>query len=123
MNQLQMLKKAMIAYVNSVKFIWSAIAYPLAVIGSKTTKVKDYKIYGNSVQDGTPATDNPVEVQSVGELTTKNLWKGVNYIKSTGDSPVCIQYATAQSNDWVRSGVTVTVSATVCVNDHRTCAY
>ena len=28
------------------------------------------KIYGNSVQDGTPAPDSPVEIQSVGELVT-----------------------------------------------------
>lgn len=28
------------------------------------------KIYGNSVQDGTPTPDNPVEIQSVGDLVT-----------------------------------------------------
>lgn len=35
----------------------------------------DYKIYGNSVQDGTPTPENPIEVQSVGDKT-KNLWNG-----------------------------------------------
>lgn len=29
----------------------------------------DYKIYGNSLQDGTPTPDNPIEVESVGEKT------------------------------------------------------
>lgn len=29
----------------------------------------DYKIYGNSVQDGTPTPENPIEVQSVGDKT------------------------------------------------------
>ncbi len=30
----------------------------------------DYKIYGNSIQNGTPSPDNPVEIQSVGDLVT-----------------------------------------------------
>lgn len=36
------------------------------------SKLFNYKIYGNSVQDGTPTPDNPVEIESVGEKT-KNL--------------------------------------------------
>lgn len=39
---------------------------------SKGKYMKDYEIYGNSVQDGTPSPENPVEIQSVGDLT-KNL--------------------------------------------------
>ena len=35
----------------------------------------DYKIYGNSVQDGDPAPDNPVEIQSVGDLITEGEYK------------------------------------------------
>ena len=31
--------------------------------------IKNYKIYGNSVQNGTPSPDNPVEIQSVGNKT------------------------------------------------------
>ncbi len=34
--------------------------------------LKDYKIYGNSVQNGTPSPSTPVEIQSVGDKT-KNL--------------------------------------------------
>ena len=30
--------------------------------------ISDYKIYGNSVQNGTPSATNPVEIQSVGEM-------------------------------------------------------
>ena len=63
-----MLKQALIAYVsNTVKAIWSVVAHPLTIVGSKNGNVKDYKIYGNSVQNGEPTPDNPVEVQSVGE--------------------------------------------------------
>lgn len=32
-------------------------------------KVSNYRIYGNSIQDGTPTPDTPVEVQSVGDMT------------------------------------------------------
>lgn len=32
--------------------------------------LRDYKIYGNSVQDGTPTPDTPIEIQSVGDLVT-----------------------------------------------------
>lgn len=39
---------------------------------SKGKYMKDYEIYGNSVQNGTPSPKNPVEIQSVGDLT-KNL--------------------------------------------------
>lgn len=46
--KLQMLKKALIAYVsNSVKAVWSALAHPLTITGSKSGNVKDYKIYGS----------------------------------------------------------------------------
>ena len=50
--------------------------------------LKDYKIYGNSVQDGTPTPTNPVEIESVGDKT-KNLfdYKTVYepYIDSNGN--------------------------------------
>lgn len=39
---------------------------------SKGKYMKDYEIYGNSMQDGTPSPENPVEIQSVGDFT-KNL--------------------------------------------------
>jgi hypothetical protein len=46
-----MLKKAMIAYVtNSAKAIWSAIAHPLTIVGSKNCNVKDYRIYGGETE-------------------------------------------------------------------------
>lgn len=70
---MRMLKKALIAYVNSMKAVWSAIAHPLSIVSKRKGTLKGYRIYGNSVQDGTPTPENPIEVQSVGELTTKNL--------------------------------------------------
>ena len=45
--------------------------YPIALtdhLGGEN--VLDYKIYGNSVQNGTPTADAPVAIQSVGDLVT-----------------------------------------------------
>lgn len=52
----------------------TASGYPCVLEGSVGMPVLDYKIYGNSVQDGTPTPENPIEVQSVGDKT-KNLLK------------------------------------------------
>lgn len=71
---LQTLKKAMLAYVSAVKFIWSELAYPLSIVGKKLMNLRDYRIYGNSIQDGTPTPDSPVEIECVGDLSTKNLF-------------------------------------------------
>lgn len=42
---------------------------PLTLLKSKGADLIDYKIYGNSVQDGTPTPDTPIEIESVGEET------------------------------------------------------
>lgn len=45
--------------------------YPMTVtdhLGGEN--VLDYKIYGNSIQNGTPAADTPIDIQSVGDLVT-----------------------------------------------------
>ncbi len=76
MNQLQMLKIALIAYVNSVKAVWSKLAYPLSIKSKRKGTLKDYRIYGNTVQDGEPSPDNPIEMQSVGELVTEGEHNG-----------------------------------------------
>ena len=48
----------------------SAEGYPCVFDNSKGRPLKDYKIYGNSTQDGRPTPDNPIEIQSVGDLVT-----------------------------------------------------
>ena len=51
-----------------------AEGYPLVLEQCRKNKdLKNLQIYGNSVQDGEPTPENPLEIQSVGELTTKNL--------------------------------------------------
>lgn len=48
--------------------------------------VLDYKLYGESVQNGTPTPETPVDVESVGELiaTVPQEYQQVEYIESTG---------------------------------------
>ena len=49
----------------------SAEAYPLTMEDCKKYKpMRDLKVYGNSVQDGTPTPETPIEIQSVGEPVT-----------------------------------------------------
>ena len=50
--------------------------YPCVLEGSAGMPVLDYKIYGNSVQEGTPSPENPVEVKSVGDLVTEGEYAG-----------------------------------------------
>ena len=117
-----------------------ADGYPLKLEdGKKYKHMRDLKIYGNSVQNGTPTPDNPIEVQSVGELvtdeadsnygkykipvTTKgvNLWDKSNYLESTTrDTVLHDLYPTDYS--FIKKGETITVSATIFVaeNDTRT---
>lgn len=50
--------------------IKSAEGYPCVFDDSKGKALKNYKVYGNSIQDGTPTPESPVEIQSVGDLIT-----------------------------------------------------
>ena len=51
--------------------IAEAKGYPLVMENCKKhKKMKDLKVYGNSFQAGTPTSENPIEVQSVGDLVT-----------------------------------------------------
>ena len=71
--------------VNSVKGFVRTITgvLPLTLEGCVDEKsIIDYTIYGNSVQDGTPTPDTPVEVESVGEKT-KNLFNYADYTTLT----------------------------------------
>lgn len=50
--------------------------YPCVLENSVEKPVVDYRIYGNTVQNGTPSPDNPVEIQSVGDLVTDGEYAG-----------------------------------------------
>lgn len=49
----------------------TASGYPLTVTDHlEGESVINYQVYGNSVQDGTPTPETPIEIQSVGDLVT-----------------------------------------------------
>ena len=54
---------------------------PIACEACTEEPVESYEIYGNSIQNGTPTPDTPVEVESVGEKS-KNLFD-INNIDKT----------------------------------------
>ena len=71
MNYLQKKKLAFMSIVNKVKGFIRTItgALPLTLEGCVDGKsIIDYTLYGQSVQDGTPTPEMPIEVESVGEF-------------------------------------------------------
>ena len=43
---------------------------PLTLENGKYGKIRNYKIFGNSIQDGEPTPEAPIQVKSVGDLVT-----------------------------------------------------
>lgn len=81
MNYLQKKKLAFMSIVNQIKGFIRTVSgiFPLTLPNCVDDKsITKYLIYGNSVQNGTPTPDNPVEVESVGERT-KNLFDINNF--------------------------------------------
>lgn len=69
---LQMLKKALIAYTsNAAKAIWSALAYPCVIPSTKARNVKDYRIWG--------AEGGVGDVNASGEYVIPVVVRGKNY--------------------------------------------
>lgn len=109
---LQMLKKAMIAYVNSVKAIWSTVTHPLTIIGSRKCNLKDYKIYGNSIQNGIPTPQAQIEIKSVGELVTEGEYTGKYKIPVRARGKNLLNISAIQENYSLRpKGVNVSVDS------------
>ena len=77
------------------------------IAGASEGEKVDYKIYGNSVQGGEPSPDNPVEIQSVGDLVTEGEYKDKYKIPVTVSGKNLISYPyTFLGTD--NSGLTVT---------------
>lgn len=57
-------------YNNIALKIADAEGVPCVMEYSKGKNLRNYEIYGNSVQDGTPSPDTPIAIQSVGNLVT-----------------------------------------------------
>lgn len=83
MNYFQKKKLAFMSIVNSVKGFVRTItgALPLTLEGCVDEEsIIDYTLYGQSVQNGAPAPEAPVEVESVGEKTRNLITATDGYI-------------------------------------------
>ncbi len=78
---------------------------PLTLLKSGDKDLIDYKIHGNSVQDGTPTPEAPIEVESVGDKT-KNLF----------NSNIFLDYGFEKNNDEY-VGLSSSVKRTYWTND------
>lgn len=61
-----------LVYQNAKTMIAEGVP-PITVLNALAKVLLGYRVYGNSIQDGTPTPDTPIEIQSVGDKT-KNLW-------------------------------------------------
>lgn len=77
MNYLQRKKMAFMSVVNAVKGFVRTVSgmLPLILNSCVSSDIINYQIYGDSVQNGTPTPDAPVEVESVGDKSA-NLCSG-----------------------------------------------
>ena len=57
-------------YNNTAVKLADAEGVPCVMEYSKGKNLRNYEIYGNSVQNGTPSPDTPIEIQTVGDLVT-----------------------------------------------------
>lgn len=70
MNYLQKKKRAFMSIVNSVKGFLQIVTGKLPLTLDDCVdeeSITNYRLYGQSMQNGTPTTNTPVEVESVGE--------------------------------------------------------
>ena len=78
MKYLEMKKRAFMSIVNAVKgFVRTVSGIPPITLPDCVDEdsLIGYSISGNSVQNGEPTSENPIEIESVGDLTIKNLIK------------------------------------------------
>ncbi len=77
MKYLEMKKRAFMSIVNAVKgFVRTISGTPPLTLPDcvDNDSLISYSISGNSVQNGEPTSKNPIEIESVGELTNRNLF-------------------------------------------------
>lgn len=89
---IQVIKKGLVTVFEAFKKLSVSGIAPLTLENSVGKDLEDYKIYGKSVQDGTPTPETPIEIESVGEydettgkykipvkVSGKNLFNKDNY--------------------------------------------
>ena len=81
------------------------------------SKLVNYKIYGNSVQDGTPTPDNPVEIESVG---ITNLLTFQNSTASNSGVELSVENDKFTINGTATSTVLLSFFNNLCIADDIT---
>lgn len=82
-----------------------------AVVNPALPAMRDYSIYGSSIQNGTPTPDNPVEVQSVGDLVTEGEHAGKYKIpvnvrsKNLFDVTKCVSFSSEKGGIFLGADV------------------
>lgn len=71
-------KGLVLVYQNAKTMIAEGVP-PITVLNALAKVLLGYRVYGNSIQDGTPTPDTPIEIQSVGDKTN-NLLKNPNQL-------------------------------------------
>lgn len=113
-------------YHHAAVKIADAEGVPCVLEYSKGKNIRNYEIYGNSVQDGTPSVDSPVEIQSVGDLVTdtESAYYGKYDLPITVTGKNLLKYPYYWTSR-VRSGImftvnedgTITLSGTTTLTD------
>ena len=67
---------------------------PLSLLNCKGEDLVDYKLYGNSIQDGTPTPEAPVEIESVGDKTKQLI-----------DDSSMHNVTINNSKDWIKTSI------------------
>ena len=95
----------------------------ILIDNNETTEIENYRIYGNSIQNGEPTPDTPVDIESVGDLVTldncssygsdacNNIGKYVIPIKVTGKNLFDISKINSNINIIKNQDGTLTIKA------------
>ena len=80
------------AYADALAIIETASGEVVSVADSAAAKLRGLRLYGKSVQDGTPTPESPVEIESAGNtgsitltIANQNLAKSVTYTSATAN--------------------------------------
>ena len=73
MNYLKRKYMTLMRGVNFQGYLRKANGNPLILTNCVSNSPMQLSVFGNSTQDGRPTPESPVEIQSVGDYTTKNL--------------------------------------------------
>ena len=124
-------------YINTAVKLADAEGYPCVLTHSKGKNLRNYEIYGNCVQNGTPSPDTPIEIQSVGDLVTdetsehygkydvpvrvcgKNLLPNSNWMSGAHESGFHEQVTTEYITEYTQNSVSFNLSAWTGVSSPR----